>query len=1372
MKIKNCYKYLIICFGLLAFANVSFAADSVPITGIAYGDKVGLIHFDYKTACLEDVSNVTDPTQCLNKSNVAYNNTANYLGPTKQFYAGPYNPYYFAPGSPGTKNPTTFIPGPSDVTVQISTNKDDCFISGGGYQEGCLLKGFAWSDKLGWIALDGIIISSSISGGAFEEKWYPRIKMRSSVEGKVALTGFAWNEYTGWIMLSMDESGVDGVVANPDSQTKDNWGVWLDYEKPSERVITNRGPLTFTTSPGLLDETEKLGRRLEGYAWSERLGWIKFSKTGADNIDFKTLTLWTPDQTPPIPLAPDKLWFAAGVNSGYPSTTIVPQNIAWNEFATDPESGIDKNKSKIYIEKLTGGEDGPECSDSYTPLKISLTGSPEFQKAAGRMTYPLPTKYDVLGAGDMMRLILPSMAWVRTVLSGYCKYQVEAEIWNDVNNVIYIGDHFQPDDPPKAHDEKYYFDPITIYVRAGDYSAYGSSKATGSPISPVLSPTPPSAYSDGNESVTYKVGFKDIAQNPIIDVACGASGDPYYQYDGCPGRKVVLTSNISNQLIYDLTKSPLGQIVRPVLHDDTYISGTAIAFTEDDDTTKTETFADGNSLNWPVRVHSILDNNNWDIEINQVGYSYPMTFASFAPSGNFIQSGQCADTCPTISKKFYINSFNYKVYNEKLPETSKEIDIPSSPPIPFPPDFKPVNTASEVPACYDDKDATTTPPCANIPFPTAAVPVLRVATTGVINTTRREIAFNPAIKTESPKISGEITGVSNVLTLSYPADLSFDIKNYSKSLHITSSNNSGLSFDNIIQYYGNASAALMESHRINETTGSDHQNTDDKLAWSDPFEFCTNCTRYEMYMNEGHNYGTPMVPIEPNNTPFLDFFEQFHSGSKFYYNDDALTPANIVLSSEVSAKASAHPEFDTSQLPDGYLANEIGDDGRYGVTGLASIPQKYDPIKTDDVNHNLTDPFNYPPGYIDRSDATNLDLTAGATLPKQIRFYPEKLVPVTLTGLKLRLIHEIAYRFEEQILYTSYALDMPLLKDVEVKDVGLEAKGTVAGEQIVTGREFEVVSTAGTRKLQEEMRRNVAEMLAGVDTTKCQLSDTETVLTNFDKTPGNCVIEDAVNKTMFAYYEGNENQTLTLGLEDVTGNLTAPDFPYTIIVKGGANVFIKSNIVYVPGSSFGIIVIADTIGVGANTYISPDPTNISAVLYTEGSILSRSIKTVSQDSIDFLYYGGAKGNIQDLANQLYWRGSFASRNTIAGAGQKKIPTGVKCLDSDTTFNCAQRYDMDYLRRFTVVIDKTSVPPNFTIIANNGKFSGGGSCNSSSGMCEIGGLPTVVELDSSGHIDELKSQLATVYVEKDSATLNNPPPGFSVTFGLESIQEIR
>ena len=130
-------------------------------------------------------------------------------------------------------------------------------------------------------------------------------------------------------------------------------------------------------------------------------------------------------------------------------------------------------------------------------------------------------------------------------------------------------------------------------------------------------------------------------------------------------------------------------------------------------------------------------------------------------------------------------------------------------------------------------------------------------------------------------------------------------------------------------------------------------------------------------------------------------------------------------------------------------------------------------------------------------------------------------------------------------------------------------------------------------------------------------------------------------------------------------------------------------------------------------------------------------------------------------------GSIASRNTIAGAGQEKVPEGIGCLPGDTRLNCAQRYDLDYLRRFTAVIDDIA---GKSYIINSGKFSGGGKCPG--GNCSYDGLlPTIVTLIVD-QIDETNSELAPFFIEQDPRTFNNPPPGFTVLVGLESIQEIR
>jgi hypothetical protein len=99
--------------------------------------------------------------------------------------------------------------------------------------------------------------------------------------------------------------------------------------------------------------------------------------------------------------------------------------------------------------------------------------------------------------------------------------------------------------------------------------------------------------------------------------------------------------------------------------------------------------------------------------------------------------------------------------------------------------------------------------------------------------------------------------------------------------------------------------------------------------------------------------------------------------------------------------------------------------------------------------------------------------------------------------------------------------------------------------------------------------------------------------------------------------------------------------------------------------------------------------------------------------------------------------------------------------------------MDYLRRFTAIIDATA---GTSFIANGGSFSGGGSCTG--GSCAYGltlpdgtDLPTVITLDVN-QIDEADSELAPVFIEKDPRAVSNPPPGFTVTTGVETLQEIR
>ena len=519
----------------------------------------------------------------------------------------------------------------------------------------------------------------------------------------------------------------------------------------------------------------------------------------------------------------------------------------------------------------------------------------------------------------------------------------------------------------------------------------------------------------------------------------------------------------------------------------------------------------------------------------------------------------------------------------------------------------------------------------------------------------------------------------------------------------------------------------MESHRINDVL-ADGSSTDSELAWSDPIQ---GVTRYEMVGGSGcvksSQAGCSSICYEactPENSPFRSFYQTLgHIGKDFCYYFPCAEPNSLI------------------QQSDGTY------DGTYAINGIFSIPQEFTPD-----SHGK-----YPDGKIDRTDLADLKLNGTpdpntpVTVNRKINFTSAKFVPVTINDIQMNLFDDIAYRYGDQPFFSIFTSQLNATP-YNVLDIGLEAKGTVIGEQIVTGRKFDTIGTASTKNLQEQIRRNVAQLTSGL--TPCPISGTVTL--NAFPTTGACVTGNTVNNTMIAYYQGSPNNTLVLDTGTPGGVIDAPDLPYTLIVKGGASLFIRSNLRYVngnPKSSLGFILIAESIGNGA--------TNLVGSLYAEGSLISRN--NAGED-----YYGGGKGDVKDLKNQLYWQGSLASRNTIAGAGIKKIPEGIQCLAGDTDMECAQRYDLDYIRRFTAMIDTTN-PTSGSIISNEGQFSGGGSCPA--GKCNLGTLPTVVKLNGN-QINKGTSELSTFYIEPTSRTSNNPPPGFSTIGGQESSQTIR
>jgi len=422
----------------------------------------------------------------------------------------------------------------------------------------------------------------------------------------------------------------------------------------------------------------------------------------------------------------------------------------------------------------------------------------------------------------------------------------------------------------------------------------------------------------------------------------------------------------------------------------------------------------------------------------------------------------------------------------------------------------------------------------------------------------------------------------------------------------------------------------------------------------------------------------------------------------------------------------------------------IGTDGSYAITGTV---ESLEPDPADII--------------IDRSDyMDSLTLLSGASQDLDLSFKLGDLFAAQFTkAVEFSLKQYLAYRMSDGVFpvdFAAYDFD-PVISDIEVKRIGVQATGIVTGEKVyqtVGDREFETVTSPGLSELKQQMRDNAADLTRGL--TECSA---DLVLSTLSTASNGCIKVDNYNNTVIAIY-GGANQTLQIG--NGTGTVAVPDnYKYTIIVRGGANVFINDNIAYGvdPDSSFGIIVLADNKGNGGNVYISPNVTNVVGLLYAEGSILS------SPNGTDLYYIGTA--DTEDLKNQLYWKGSIVSRNTIGGSANRVKPEDADCNGITDSQICARAYDLDFLRRFVVSSTKRYA-------SDEALFSGGGKCVMTAPdiyECEHGaeGLPSLITIGGDKLIDIDNSKTDPFYIEKDTRPV---PPGFSTTAGFERTQEIR
>ncbi|MDD2565604.1 MAG: hypothetical protein PHY51_02065, partial [Candidatus Gracilibacteria bacterium] len=216
----------------------------------------------------------------------------------------------------------------------------------------------------------------------------------------------------------------------------------------------------------------------------------------------------------------------------------------------------------------------------------------------------------------------------------------------------------------------------------------------------------------------------------------------------------------------------------------------------------------------------------------------------------------------------------------------------------------------------------------------------------------------------------------------------------------------------------------------------------------------------------------------------------------------------------------------------------------------------------------------------------------------------------------------------------------------------------------------------------------------------------------------------------------------------------------TYIIERG-NLYIKSNLNYSAGGMLGIIMIGNPgNGTKSQVYIDEGITNGVGTIYTDGSIQSSYYNGTNDVNI----YTPSNINNRGL-NQLYWQGSFISKNTLGGSiGTLKCPYGSVNYTTCSTEKIAKKYDLLFFRRYKLV-DKIFYPlvtgttspfpsgkiplgiDGFTSI----KITGGREYNISGGsitnISTISGLKQITEWEKAFILDY------------DPRLQSNPPLGF-------------
>lgn len=388
----------------------------------------------------------------------------------------------------------------------------------------CLLKGFSWSNVVGWTSWDGKAIQDAVGGAV---NFPDEFKAMAMFNGNMG--GFIWGEKFGWIQLSSCSNlttqtdcetknycawtnnycviGKDNRVPKVASQGIDDWGAYVDFCPQRKTLAECESPESDQYCNWSTDDNVCVfdgpnnpnGQPLRGYAWSQYLGWIKLGPEAGETDFAGAFTKWYPDLTPPVfrVTLPDDAWMRNQSASG---------TLSWAKFASEHDSLIDLINSSIKVVTDTTTLD--------TGGQPAFTGCPPAPALAnGNLIM------DQNGFGEI-NLTMPILGkFLAPPPYGFCKYTLSGVIYNGSDFGYFFGPEglakgaakgldFTNPDPLTYAPNVYNPDSVTLYVRAGD--VYRPNSA--------LSFTGNNKVADGNNAVSLTFSPMDIGGNAITSV--------------------------------------------------------------------------------------------------------------------------------------------------------------------------------------------------------------------------------------------------------------------------------------------------------------------------------------------------------------------------------------------------------------------------------------------------------------------------------------------------------------------------------------------------------------------------------------------------------------------------------------------------------------------------------------------------------------------------------------------------------------------------------------------------------------------------------------------------------------------------------------